>query len=355
MADVLEYKCPCCGAGLVFHEDTQKLTCPFCDNEFTIETIQALKESQKAGKDEFQWEPEEHENWADPDDVRVFLCSSCGGELITDGNTAATFCPFCGNPTILPGRLSGGLKPDGVLPFQKSKEDAKAAFLKLCKGKPLLPKDFKSQNRLEKITGLYVPFWLYDCKGAINASYKATRVHCWSDSKYNYTRTEHFLLQRDADAQFDGIPMDGSSKMENQYMESIEPFDYSKIVPFDTAYLSGFLADKYDVEAKSGEPRIKDRVSQSLNMLLQPSLAGFSTLIPTGSTVNVAHSKSRYVLMPVWMLTTRYKDKTYLFAMNGQSGKMTGSLPVSKGRSAAWFSAFTALGAIAFWLFFYLF
>lgn len=174
MADVLEYKCPCCGGGLVFHEDTQKLTCPFCDNEFTIETIQALKESQQAGKDEFQWEAEEHENWADPDNVRVFLCSSCGGELITDDNTAATFCPFCGNPTILPGRLSGGLKPDGVLPFQKSKEDAKAAFLKLCKGKPLLPKDFKSRSQLKKITGLYVPFWLYDCKGAINASYKAT-------------------------------------------------------------------------------------------------------------------------------------------------------------------------------------
>ena len=142
----------------------------------------------------------------------------------------------------------------------------------------------------------------------------------------------------------------GRKKEENSIM-----IDYSKIVPFDTAYLSGFLADKYDVEAKAGEPRIKDRVSRSLDMLLQPSLAGFSTLIPTGSTVNVAHSKSRYVLMPVWMLTTRYKDKTYLFAMNGQSGKMTGSLPVSKGRSAAWFSAFTALGAIAFWLFFYLF
>ena len=184
---------------------------------------------------------------------------------------------------------------------------------------------------------------------------KATRVHCWSDSKYNYTRTEHFLLQRDADAQFDGIPMDGSSKMENPYMESIETLRLFQDRPlrhglsFRLFWLTNTMwrPRPGTPHQGPGEPFSGYAAAAFPGRLFHPH--------PHRVYGECGPSKSRYVLMPVWMLTTRYKDKTYLFAMNGQSGKMTGSLPVSKGRSAAWFSAFTALGAIAFWLFFYLF
>ena len=344
-ANVIEYKCPCCNAGLVFGSQVQQLKCEYCDNTFDLDTVRAFNESQNgAAADEFTWDAEENREWSQSEQVSLnaFQCPACGGEILTDDSTAATFCPFCDNPTIMPTRLTGTLKPDAVLPFQKSKEDAQAAFLNLCKGKPLLPKDFTSQHRLEKITGMYVPFWLYDCDANFSGNYKATRIHRWSDSRYHYTRTEHFLLSRKSKAAFSGIPMDGSSKMEDTFMESIEPFDYSQMVPFEMGYLTGYLADKYDVPSDRGEERIRQRVEQSMYDKIQPTLLGYATVLPTSRQLQVHHSKAKYVLLPVWMLNTRYNGKIYTFAMNGQTGKMTGSFPVSSKQSTVWFAGICA-------------
>lgn len=337
---VIEYKCPCCNAGLTFGGDEQNLTCEYCDNTFEIEAVRAFNEAPEEGRrEEFTWDTASEQEWSEAEQqfMRLFCCPSCGGEIIANENTAATFCPYCENPTILPARLSGGLKPDAVIPFQTDKEDAKAAFLKLCKGKPLLPRKFTARQRLEKITGMYVPFWLYDCQADFDGSYKATRIHRWSDATYNYTKTDHFLLRRSAGAAFGGIPMDGSSKMEDAFMESIEPFDYAQLMDFDTAYLTGYLADKYDISPEEGKERIRKRVDQSIRDQLQSSFLGYATVIPTGRDLKINHSKAKYVLLPVWILNTRYQDKVYTFAMNGQTGKMTGSFPVCPKRSAAWF------------------
>ena len=195
---------------------------------------------------------------------------------------------------------------------------------------------------MDKITGIYVPFWLYDCTAEMQGSYKATRLHTWSDSRYIYTKTDHYLLRRRADAGFSGIPMDGSTKMEDAFMESIEPYDYREMTEFDITYLSGFLADKYDVESRSGEDRIRQRVENAMNDHLQSSLLGYSSVIPTSRQLSIDHSRARYVLLPVWILNTRYQGKLYTFAMNGQTGKMTGQFPICPKRSALWFAGMCA-------------
>ena len=346
---VLEYKCPSCGGGLHFNQDNQQMLCPFCESQFEIEDV--LKHNTQldtSREPEFQWDEFQSSNLSESEQQVLvnFVCPNCGGEILTEETTAATFCPYCDNPTILPGRVSGGLKPDGVIPFKTSREEAKAAFLKLCKGKPLLPKFFTQEQRVEKITGIYVPFWLYDCESDFLGHYKATRVRHWSDSDYEYTRTEYYHLVRGAEAEFERIPMDASKKMDNAIMESIEPFDYRRIVDFETAYLSGFLADKYDVEAVDGQNRVKERVDQSIHNLINDTIIGYSSVMPLSQQLNVKHGKARYVLLPVWMLHTKYKDKTYVFAMNGQTGKMTGSFPVCPKRTALWFGGIWA-GATA--------
>ena len=342
---VIEYKCPCCGAGLLFRGDSQQLTCEYCDNSFDLETVRAFNASESQETfEEFQWDQEPSERWSDAEESRlnVFICPSCGGEIMTEETTAASFCPYCDNPTIMPGRLSGGLKPDAIIPFRMSKEDAKEAFRKLCKGKPLLPGMFTQEQRIEKITGIYVPFWLYDCCGNFDGNYNATRIHTWADANYNYTRTEHFLLKRGARADFQGIPMDGSSKMDNTLMESIEPFDYSQLQNFDMAFLSGYLADKYDVPSDQGKQRVKERVENAFDAQLQSSFLGYSTVVPTSCQLKIDHSKARYALMPVWILNTRYRGKLYTFAMNGQTGRMTGSFPISPQKCALWFGGIFA-------------
>lgn len=344
-SNTLEYKCPCCDAGLRFDGSEQKLTCEYCDNSFDLETVAEYNKAlQDTIQEDFQWDEHSAEQWTETDhaELQSFLCSSCGGELVTDGNTAATFCPYCGNPAVIPKRLSGGLRPEGVIPFHTTKEDAERALLQLCKGKILLPKDFAAKHRLEEITGIYVPFWLFDCSGTVDGRYKATRVHRWSDSRYHYTKTDHFLLTRAARADFAAIPMDGSSKMDNTIMESIEPFDQKDFMDFNTAFLSGFLADKYDVESKEGEARIRQRVDKTLEDLLSPTFLGYSSVLPTAKQLNVSHSHARYVLLPVWMLNTNYNGKVYTFAMNGQTGKMTGTLPVDKTRMWSLFAAVAA-------------
>lgn len=346
MNAVLEYKCPCCDAPLKFSQEDQNLTCESCGNEFEIDAVRAFNEPEEAA-DSFSWEQQAFSSLSDEElnSLQSFTCPACGGEIVTESTTAATFCPYCENPAVISGRVSKALRPDGVLPFLKTKQDAKDAFTNLCKKKPLLPKGYFDEQRLEKISGIYVPFWLYDCAGSFYGRYKATRVKHWSDSNYRYTKTSHFLLTRNAVADFSGIPLDGSSKMEDAIMESIEPFDYSKIVDFHTAYLSGFLADRYDVEAAAGEPRIRERVDRTIDDLLAPSFVGYTSVLPTQKSLQVDHSKARYILLPVWMLTSRYKDKTYTFAMNGQTGKITGTLPICPKRSAAWFASIAAVFA----------
>ena len=350
VSQVIEYKCPCCSTALHYSQRSGKLTCASCNNEFELDTVKAFHDTD--APDSFQWDKQTAEAMSDQENavLQTFTCPSCGGVLITDYATAATFCPYCENAAILPGRVSGALRPDGVIPFIKTKDDARRAFADLCKNKPLLPKGFYDDQRLEKISGVYVPFWLYDCSGGFQGRYNATRVRHWSDSNYNYTKTSYYLLLRGAEAAFAGIPMDGSSKMDNVVMESIEPFDYSRLVPFNTAYLSGFLADKYDVSAASGESRIRERVDCSFTDLLSPTFVGFNSVIPTSRNLHISHSKARYVLLPVWMLSSRYDGKTYTFAMNGQTGSLTGNLPICPKRTAAWFggiaAAVTALAAL---------
>ena len=340
--NVLEYKCPCCGAGLKYTGDTQVMNCEYCDNQFEVEAVKVYNEETQPNI--FHWDSQAPNDWTDDDhtNLQTFVCQSCGGELTTDEHTAATFCPYCGNPTILPSRLAGNVRPDGVVPFQNTKENAQAAFKELCKKKPLLPRNFITEHRIEKITGIYIPFWLYDCDGTFNGQYKATRVRHWSDAHYNYTKTDHYLLKRQASARFNYIPMDASSKLSDEVMESIEPFDFSKLVDFESAYLSGFFADKYDVESSCGQKRIEERVEDTLKDYLKDTYMGYTSVVPTSGQLQVDHGNAKYVLLPTWILNTKYQDKTYLFAMNGQTGKMTGTFPICPKRSFAWFSVICA-------------
>ena len=342
---VIEFKCPCCNAGLQFGPQTQQLKCEYCDNTFDLGTVRAFNESQEVtSSDQIEWDDSGKQVWSHDEQQNLysFQCPACGGEILADETDAATFCPYCDNPTIMPSRLSGDIKPDGVIPFKTSKKQAQDAFLKLCKRKPLLPKFFVSEHRIEKISPMYVPFWLYECNAQFDGNYKATRIKTWSDSKYTYTKTDHYLLRRKAQASFSGIPMDGSEKMDDTLMESIEPFDYSQLVNFDMAYLSGCLADKYDVPSEKGDERVRQRVNESINDSLQTSLMGYATVVPTNRQLHIHNNKAKYVLLPVWILTTRYKDKVYTFAMNGQTGKMTGTFPISGKRTLGWFAGVSA-------------
>jgi len=345
MPTLMEYECPACGGGLQFDSGLQKVKCPYCETEFDVESF-AQKDADLA-----QDLPQAESAclWQEDENVFTYICQSCGGEILCDANTAATSCPYCDSPVVMKERLAGSLRPDLVIPFKLDKEAAKAALRNHYKGKVLLPKAFKDENHINEIKGIYVPFWLYDTEAHANVRYKASRTRSWSDSRYIYTETSFFAVRLGGWMGFERVPVDGSSKMEDALMESIEPFDCSQAVPFHTAYLSGYLADKYDVDSDTSIQRANERIKRSAEEVLRDTVVGYTTVVPEASSVSFQNGSARYALYPVWLLNTTWNGQKYTFAMNGQTGKMAGDLPMDKGAFKRWFFGLLAgVGAAVF-------
>ncbi len=340
MAELFDYKCPNCGGTIEFDSSTQKMKCPYCDSEFDVEALRKKDEvlNKNQEPDNFTWDNTDKEEWSDAENMNIFVCNSCGGEIIGDENTAATACPYCGNNVVMSGRLSGVLKPDYVIPFKLDKKAAKQKLKDYVSKRIFAPNTFKSENKLEEIKGLYVPFWLFDSDVNAAVQYEATRTRTWSDSKYRYTETSFYDIFRDGDMSFCNIPVDGSSKMPDDLMESIEPFNFNEAVDFQTAYLSGYLADKYDVSMEDSIGRANQRIKVSAEDTLRQTVTGYDTVTAKSSGINQKSGKSKYAFYPVWLLNTSYNGENYTFAMNGQTGKFVGNLPVSKAKLAALFA-----------------
>lgn len=356
MSDINEYKCPSCGGAIEFDSHSQKMKCPYCDTEFDLETLkkydeQLSKEAEQ--KDDISdWQTDPGKQWqeGETDGMNVYTCKSCGGEIVSDENTGATSCPYCGNPVILTERFRGALRPDMVIPFKLDKKAAKEAYYKHIKGRPLLPKVFRRENHIDEIKGIYVPFWLFDADVAADARYKATKVSTWSDSDYDYTETSYYSVDRSGNMSFVSVPVDGSSRMPDDLMESIEPYKVADAVEFQTAYLSGYLADKYDVDAQQSTDRARERMKESAQDVLRDTVKGYASVIPENTNVRISGGDAKYALYPVWILNTTWRGKKYIFAMNGQTGRMTGDLPVDNGAYTRWLLGLTAVFSIAAYL-----
>lgn len=348
MAELQEFKCPCCDGAIEFDSKSQKMKCPYCGTEFELEALQAYDEALKAQpEDNMQWKAEAGTQWqeGETDGMRVYTCNSCGGEIVGDENTGATECPFCGNPVVMTGQFSGSLRPDLVIPFKLDKKAAIEALKKHYFGKKLLPKVFQDENRIKEVKGIYVPFWLFGADADGYVRYKATRIRSWSDSNYRYTETSYYTVVRAGEIGFENVPVDGSTKIDDALMESIEPFDISEAVDYNSAYLAGFFADKYDVDAESSIERANERIKQTTRDAFADTVHGYTTVTPVSTNISLSGGKAKYALYPVWMLTTQWNGKTYTFAMNAQTGKIVGDLPMDKSLYRKWL--FGVAGAVS--------
>ena len=351
MSDVLAYKCPNCGGKLVFDSKAQKMKCESCETEMEMKDFEAYDEALKASACQAEEDLQDYECAYMDDALSAHVCQACGGELVSDDVTMATECPYCGNTAIVTEQAADTLKPDFVIPFKLDKQVAKEALQNFYKGKPLLPKYFKEDNRLNKITGMYVPFWLYDSDTNSIGSYHATKVRTWTSGDTVYTKTSHYLVTRSGKLRFEKIPAGASKKLtEDASLEAIEPYDYASKTGFSMAYLSGYMADKYDLEASAQKPRIKDRIRSSVDNNLRSTIRGYTTLSQKDLRVNMKNSQTHYALFPIWMLNTKWHDETYSFVVNGQTGKLVGDLPIDWKRAFWIGAAIFAICAVLFGL-----
>ncbi|HZJ56934.1 MAG TPA: hypothetical protein VFD89_01700 [Clostridia bacterium] len=342
---ITNYQCPNCTGPIHFVGDTGLLKCDYCGTEYQVEIIEQIyadkAEAAASLGTETRWDMTmAGGNWNEEEAkrLRAYSCPSCGAELIMDDTTAATSCPYCNNPTIVPGQFTGQLKPDYVIPFKLDKEAAVTSLKKYYKGKRFLPKSFSGGNHIEEIKGVYVPFWLFDGKADASMRFRGTKVRTHRSGDVEVTITEHFRVLREGNIAFEKIPVDGSSKMPDEHMDAVEPFNYGELKTFSIAYLPGFMADKYDMDANTCSERANSRIKKSAEDVMASTTMGYSTLVPEYSQIDLEQGEVKYALMPVWMLSTKWNDKTFLFAMNGQTGKLIGDLPVDRGLYWSWFA-----------------
>ncbi len=398
MAETTTYQCPNCNGTLNFDAELGKLKCEYCDSEFTAEEVEQIyaekqekadkkakeaadREEQKSQRDGETQQDQENEGkasekelsgkstdygtegmtpiqaylkrsrWDDlPEEaLAAYNCSSCGAQLMVDKNTAVTSCPYCGNTAVVPGQLSDLLKPDYVIPFSTTKEEAVEALKEYYNNKKFLPSSFSSSNHIEEIQGVYVPFWLYSGTAKSEATFDARTIQAWSDSENNYIKTDFYDAHRTGEMSFERVPVDGSSKMPDAHMDAIEPFDYNELKDFSIGYLPGYLTERYDLDVDECVPRAEKRIDTTCVSTLQDTVTGYDEVHIKSSSTNADLDSISYALLPVWMLHTRYNDEDYLFAMNGQTGRLIGDLPVQKSKVIGWSAGiFLPLCIIAF-------
>jgi len=335
----LTYKCPECSAELTYSAEHQNWACDYCDGQFTLAQ---LEQAMDAAKLETLHEDIQRERELDADEIKNiqtdddsdygvakesrdlvgYSCSHCQAEIVTSRTTSATICPYCQYPIVIKNALVNEFSPELVVPFQVPREQADAAFHKFMK-KPLTPKAFYREVTVNKVQGIYVPFWLFD--GSATGSLRCVGKRDKSNADYEIK--EIYECARDCEIKFQGVCVDASKKIEDAAMDSIEPFDLKKANAFHPAYLSGYLAERYDESTQDAYPRCRQRVERSAQHFCEDDIS-MDSLSDRHFTAAVTPNRTRYVMLPAWILHCTYKEKEYLFAMNGQTGKFVGNLPL---------------------------
>lgn len=338
--EVKKFECPCCNAELIWSAEKGQMICEYCGTEIPADAMDVLSDPIDSN-DRIDWRTYDA-NQMDNSGMRSYSCKSCGAEITGDSTVAASECPYCGNSVVMNDQVQGGLKPDYIIPFKITKEKAIEQFKSFCHGKPLLPSDFINDHRIEKVEGLYVPYWLFDCKADGNLRFRGEQVSSHREGNYEVTTTRHFLLVREGSMEFEHVPVDAIKKLDNTVSEAVEPYDTHAAQAFNPAYLSGFLADRFDVSAEECKPRINERIKSSLMRSMENTASAYTSVRYESGNVSVNNGKVNYALLPMWLMSAVYQGKTYNFAINGQTGRFVGELPVSSAKVMKFILGITA-------------
>ena len=312
---------------MVFDAGTGKLACPSCRTQIDI------------GEPDGRHEPEPKSG---TDGTVAYHCDNCGADLMALPETAATICAFCGAGVVIADRVAGELSPHYVIPFAISKEEAVKAFRKWCRNGLLTPRGFLTADRINSITGIYVPFWLYDLNSRVKVRAACTKVRTYKRGDYLYTETHYYDVYRELDLHYVKVPVDASAKMDDAFMDRLEPYRYDGLKAFKPAYLAGFLAEKYQFGDDELLDRARDKIRGFIESAISSSFSGYATVTRVSETIDTRNMKSHYALLPVWLIVYDYHDFKHNFAMNGQTGKIVGKPPLSKAKIAAWFGGIAA-------------
>lgn len=335
MSETITYKCPGCGTVMVFDPDTQMLACPSCQESCTVNEYLAKYGNPQAGSYDNSGSSDDS---GDQPEMKVYHCTSCGAELVSDEYTSATICGFCGNPTLVADRLEGEFKPKFIIPFKLDKDTAVEKFRAWTRKGPLTPGTLRSDSMIDKLTGIYVPFWCYDVHSTDSMHGTGLIVSREDHADYYYTVTQYYDVAREVSARFEKIPADASEKMNDDDMDKLEPFNYSELRKFEMPYLSGYLSERYNYTADQIQERATRRADKYITDIAMSTITGYSSVNIIHNDITMRPTGSQYALFPVWVLNYRFNRKNFQFMLNGQTGKIVADRPIS-GKKAFGFGA----------------
>lgn len=310
------FRCRNCGGNVVYSPEKGKMYCPHCEGIDSEET-----EGEGARTE----------------------CVNCGAPLEIKEYNSTCKCEYCGSYMILDERVSGAYRPHLVLPFQIGMKRAVDMLKKEFKSRVFTPSTFLAESTLEEMKGMYVPFWMYDYGAKINYTGKGTKVRVWVGGETKYTETSYYRVQRNMGIDFRKVPADASIEMPDDIMDLMEPFDYAALEEFQEKYMSGFYGEVYNEGADRLEDRARRKAEKDAESLLQETITGYSTVVSEHKDIRMDRKAVHYTLLPVWRYIYKYQGKDYPFYVNGQTGKITGSTPVSKKKVIAYGSTVFAV------------
>ncbi len=343
-----KYGCSSCGYNMEFDPDSQKLKCPCCSSTRDIE----VSDEKPQSYDYNTADTTASKGWGDQ--KRLIKCNNCGAETMIDPKKTAEFCAFCGSSHIINQEdTNPAISPETIAPFAISKSKAVSAFKTWITKKKFAPNALKSAHTMEKITGVYVPYWSYDSdtystytaqKGTY---YYTTQPKTVQDAQGNSvikntevrnTKWEH--VSGNYSKNFTDLLIVASDQVSQGLIAGVQPFDLTKLTKYDAQYISGFLAERYSIDIKQGWQMATAEIHQQLEEGIEDQIGG-DEVKDVNINTNYKSIKYKLMLLPMWISSYRFKDKVYNFIINGQTGKVSGNAPTS------WAKVLGLLGGIA--------
>ena len=334
----MTYKCPNCYGALKYNAALDKMECEYCGSIFTMDEINQLyahmeEKTSQYTDGQIKAQSQVNRENQNPDlnaanknqdtiekeklNVNIYRCSSCGAELAVNGVESSSFCAYCGQPTVIFSRVEGMDKPDVVIPFSVTKEQAIGIMQQRVRKVLYIPAKLKKID-IERVRGIYVPFWTYDMR------YEDDLIIRYKVKSGKTTVTKY--ARRAGETTFRDLTYDASRMLNDDSSQKLEPFYVKNSVPFDAKYLSGFYADRYDMAMNVIRGNAIQKACDLFVGEVMKTVPGSGHQV-VSSDPKVDLLGNKYLLAPVWFMTVRYENIPYTLMVNGQTGKLVGGLP----------------------------
>ena len=338
-----EHRFPCaqCGAQLRYAPGQTTLTCEHCGYVQSIPAAEYLQLALALGEHDLARGLQDDLPDAAMSEVRTTSCPSCGAEVEFKGATHATQCPFCASPVVVDTGTQRHIKPQAVLPFVLTEDQARKAMTGWLGRLWFAPGTLLEYARKGRaMSGIYVPFWTFDADtrsgytGQRGEYYYETRtvtvqVNGKSERRQEQVRhTRWYPASGHVARAFDDVLVMASTSLPERLSNGLTPWDLTALAPYTPDYLAGFQAEGYTVSLSDGDAAAKTQMASVIEQDVRRDIGGDEQSISSVDT-DYSDETFKHVLLPVWMAAYKYNGKSYRFLVNGQSGEVQGERPWS--------------------------